>query len=467
MAIDETRRRPVTTLTIITLIVVVVGVLSTRGYPVALAIGGATPVGAALLVGENAIPTFYATAIGAAAGLVIGLLVRTRRFERSTLPAIPGLVALLLFAVWSIVVTLAAPLLFNGLTVLGPGGVERGLSASTITTSNIAQIVYLLLGVCVIVFLARARETGPWVIGLAAGLATVLSFWAWLHQFGLPYPEGVFDNSPTFVFIDSLPGGAPRFRGIFSEPAGLATSSLVTIAYMTSRIRHVRGFHRVGTVTVMLIAVFLASISTSATFVVAGVAVLALAAATFLAKFVLRRGPLSPLTVTISCFAAIVGIWVLPMIAAAVSGVVTEKVASDSFTERSGSDTLSYSLVLDTFGVGVGLGAHRPSSFLGALLATTGIVGTVLFVVAVGSVIRASLPLQEYRPVVWALIALLVTKVVSGPDLADTSGILWMSLGVLAHGAVQARRTPSEGSPPWADFTPSARFPRDQRALRS
>jgi hypothetical protein len=34
---------------------------------------------------------------------------------------------------------------------------------------------------------------------------------------------------------------------------------------------------------------------------------------------------------------------------------------------------------------------------------------------------------------------MLVSKVISGPDLADPSGILWMSLGVLAFAGQQLR----------------------------
>ncbi len=436
-----------TTLTLLTLAVVVYGACNSRGYGRALALGGATPAGVTLVFGTTSVPTFYAVAIGAGVGLAVQLLTRTRRFQRVDAPRIPGMVPLLLLTFWAILVTLAAPLLFHGLEVLAPGGSERPLTAGVLTPSNLAQIVYLVLGVCIVVLLARSRWAGPEIIGTAAGLATVLSFWSYLGTtFGLPYPVGFFDNSPTYVFIDMAPGGIPRFRGIFSEPAGLATSSLVTLAYMLSRVTQVKGLRRLGVIAVLGMAAFLAVVSTSATFIVAGVALAAIAAATLVATVVLRRGAMSPLGVTIACAGVIAGLWLLPLLANMVETVVDDKVASSSYTERSGADALSYQLLFETFGVGVGIGSHRPSSFLAALLSTIGIVGTLLFAAVVLIIVRRAYPLKAYRPVVWALTALLTTKIVSGPDLADTSGILWMSLGVLAHAGLSVRTAAASAS---------------------
>jgi hypothetical protein len=58
--------------------------------------------------------------------------------------------------------------------------------------------------------------------------------------------------------------------------------------------------------------------------------------------------------------------------------------------------------------------------------------------------------------VLWALIALLVVKVAAGPDLSDSSGIFWISLGLLSRGILEARRqvcTPRVG----LEGTPGAR----------
>ena len=60
-------------------------------------------------------------------------------------------------------------------------------------------------------------------------------------------------------------------------------------------------------------------------------------------------------------------------------------------------------------------------------------VGTLLLAAAILVLIRRSANDLEYRPVIWALVALLILKIVSGPDLSEPSGVLWMSLGLLSR----------------------------------
>jgi len=415
----------------------VYGVVGGKGYGRALALGGATATGAAVILAGTAIPTFYAVAAGTIVALVLRLLLRSRDPGARHQPLAPGALPLILLAVWATIVTLLAPSLFNGIPVIAPNSKVGTLVDGTFTTSNLAQIIYLVLGVCVVLYLAGSGHTGPELIGLAAGLTTVLSFWRFLSvTFGLPFPEGVFDNSPSFSFIETAPGGIARFRGILSEPSGLAISSLVTVSYMLSRAVRVIGWRRWGAIVVAGMAGFLASISTSGTFVIASVIVLSLAGLSFLVRFLLQRGTLKPIVVLVGCAAAIAALWVVPLIVAFVQVTINDKVASSSFDERSAADARSYSIVFETFGFGVGLGSHRPSSFAAGLLSTTGVIGTVLFAAAVVILIVRTWSLLEYRPVIWALVALLVTKIIASPDLADTSGILWISLGILAHGSL-------------------------------
>jgi hypothetical protein len=144
----------------------------------------------------------------------------------------------------------------------------------------------------------------------------------------------------------------------------------------------------------------------------------------------------------------IVALWILPIVADYTESVVNEKVGSASFDERSDANAVSYEIFLDTYGVGVGLGASRSSSFFAGLLSTTGIVGTLLLAAVVVTLIRRSAPIVEYRPVVWALVTLLVLKIVAGPDLSDTSGVFWMSLGLLSRAVLlaEARRSGTEST---------------------
>ena len=428
-----------TTLTLITVAVIVYGVFGAAGYCRALALGGVTAAGAALVVGSVAVPTFYAVALGTVVALGIEIAGRRRHpaSPAHTLP--PGVPLLLLFFAWSTLVTVVAPVLFDGMPVLVPSGAVGRLASGVLTSSNFAQITYLALGICVVVFVARAPSAGPELIGLAAGLTTVLSLWRYLNQVaGIPFPEGIFDNSPFFVYIETAAGGVQRFRGILSEPSALAGSSLVTVSYMLSRSVRLRGPRLAGALVLAAVAAYLGAISTSTTFIVAGVATALVAAVVLALGFTLRRTSVSAVVGLAACTAVVAAIWVVPLIADFVESTVNQKVSTSSFGERSGANTASYGIFLDTYGLGTGLGASRAAAFVPGLLSTTGVVGTLLFAIVVAGLIRRALPMSEYRPVVWALATLLISKTIAGPDLSDSSGILWISLGLLSRAAMTA-----------------------------
>lgn len=445
-----------TSLTLLTLVVIAYGVLGRHGYGRALALGGVCVAGAAVAFGTTAVPVFYFVAVGAAVALALDLA--TRRGGPRGLP--PGVPLLLVFTAWAVLVTLVSPFLFDGLSTQVPAvGISR-LTAGVFTSSNLAQTGYLLLAVCVVVFVARSPHSGPGLIGITTGAIVLLSLWRWFNQnAGIPFPEGVFDNSPSLAYIESAPGGVERFRGILSEPSSLAGFTLVAASYMLARTPYVRGLRRIGAFAVAGIAIFLGSISTSTTFFVAGAMVAIAAAITFVVRLVLRWTGLSPVFGVIACVLVVVSLYALPVVAGVVAEAVDDKVGTASFDERSMADQVSYGIVLDTFGMGVGLGANRASSFFPGLLSVTGVIGTLLFALVVVGLVRRGYAVPEYRPVAWALVTLLVVKVIAGPDLSDTSGVLWVSLGLLAKAAMIAEiRIPLR--PPWsarvAEGTPRA-----------
>lgn len=446
-----------TSLTLVTLLVMAYGVVSRGGYGRALALGGATAAGAAVALGGVAMPTFYVTALGAAGALVLALLGigRLRRPRREPLP--PGVPLLLLMLAWSAMVTLLAPVFFSRMFVSTAKG-RAQLLAGYVTPSNVAQILYLALGVCVVVFLARSPYSRPELIGLLVFTTTILSFWRYLHgEVGVPFPEGLFDNSPTLAFIETAPGGEERFRGILSEPSSLAASCLITIAYGLSRAPRVQGWRRAGVLTVVAAAAYMGSISTSTTFVVAAAVVAALAVLSLLGSLLFRRARVTVTAAVMACIALMAAIWLLPTVVDYVSATVGDKVGTASYDERSMANTTAYDLFFDTYGYGVGLGSNRASSFLPGLLSTVGLVGTLLFATAVALLISKTASIPAYRPVLWALVTMLVLKLVAGPDLSDPSGVIWMSLGLLSHAAVRATPPPKDLAyqPTNPDFLPS------------
>lgn len=421
-----------TSLTLVTLAVVIYGAIGGHGYGRALALGGATSAGAALAFGSLSVPTFYAVAIGCAVAICVRFLGDGLRPSRRREKLPPGVTWLLLFFGWSVIVTLLSPLVFDGMPIVSP--TATNLVAGGVTTSNIAQIIYLALGISVVVFLARSPKSTPAIIGLSVGLAIALSFWRYLSQtWGLPFPEGFFDNSPGFVYIETAPGGVERFRGIFTEPSALAGSALVAVAYMISRSVQVTGLRRFGCVVMAAIAGFLGYHSTSTTFVVAGTAAFFVIATVLLMSFLARRTRMSAKLGVVGCALTVVAVFLLPMLSNFISGSVLDKIGTASYSERSDADSESYAVFFESFGMGVGLGSGRASSFLPTLLSTVGLIGTLLFVAVIVTLLVRSFSVQEYRPVVWALVTLLIVKLVAGPDLSEPTGLLWMTLGLLSH----------------------------------
>lgn len=433
-------------MTFTTLALLVVGMLGRRGFAPALAFAAVTPTGAALVMGGLAVPTFYVVAMGATVALIARELMREPSDLGATQPTTPGLTALIALWVLGFLLTLVSPLLFDGMTVYSAPAIEQHLAAGVVTESNIAQILYLGLSVAVVAYLAKAPWAGPQTVGIALAGSVLLSLWAWSDQFGVPFPPLVFDNSPTFTYLEAFPGGAPRERGIFSEAAGLGSSCLAAMAYATSRIWSTRGVARWLNVGLLVISTFLGFVSTSTTFYIAAAALVGLGLVVPpLSAVVERRG--LPVAAVLGVFGCVlIAVWAVPWIVTQLNLIVSDKVTSFSYEDRSGADDASTRIFFDTFGLGVGLGANRGSSFLFTQLSSLGVFGVFLLGLGIWQLVSKNWVHREVRPIIWTVAALLIFKVIAGPDLADTTGLLWLCFGVLAH-AARARFTPSAARP--------------------
>lgn len=426
-----------TSLTLISMLVVIYGAFSKKGFARAVAIGGITPAGAALVAGTVAVPTFYFVALGALVALASSSGTDEPVELAGKVPTgIPGLTV---FFGWCTFITVMAPFLFDGLRTHVPSIPVNVLTAGSLTSSNIAQVAYLFLGIAVVLLLARTRGAGPPLLGLTLGGTTLLCLWAYLGTLGVPFPKGWFDNSPTFKYIQTEVGGAERFRGIFSEPAGLALSCVATSAYMGARSLRTAGATRVGCIAVALVAIYLGVVSTSATFLVGGLAVLAVGITAYGLGFLARKFSLNASVIMLSPILVLLAVVALPILGSFVQAAIDAKVSSSSFDDRGSLDDYSYAAFRESMGLGVGLGSNRGSSFFASLLAATGLFGVVLLALSITSLVRNAWSVVRYRPVIWTLVAVLSVKVVSGPDLSDTSGILWICLGLLANAAMFGR----------------------------
>lgn len=421
----------VSALTFIAVAIMVFGVLNRRGFGVALSAAGAFPAGAFLASAAVAVPVFYAVALIGLLGWGVLQLIAARRGLLTRQPSVPGVWPLTIMLLWGIVSTLVMPFVFNGMPVVNTSSTP--LIAGVLTSSNIAQILYLAIGIGVVVMVARSPSTGPWLLGVGLTIALGLSFWKFLSTtVGLPFPDGLFDNSPTLVFQQTLPGGQARFRGIFSEPSSLGGDALVAAAFALSMAWFCRDRRSIFWLVLAVISVVLGLDSTSTTFVVAGAIVLVLAALAALANVMLDRFTLDPRLAVLIGALIIGSLWLVPMIQHFVLAAVNDKVGTASYTERGGAVSQAWTVFFNTWGFGAGLGSARASSFIPSLLASAGAPGTALFAVAVIGLLVRTVRIPQARPVLWALLTLFVVKAVAGPDLSDSTGVTMIGLGILA-----------------------------------
>ena len=419
--------------------------VSRRGYPQLLAAAAGLPIGVIATVAGQPAPTFFALGAGACAWLVFTWIVAQKDDRPTIRRHRPGAIALVLFLSWSIFVTILAPTLFEGLPVLvARGGIdEQFLDPGTLTytVSNFAQVAYLIISIGVVFFLARSPGTSPGLLGITLIVITVICFWRLLSlNVGLPFPDGFFDTPTTVRIIEQSADGEPRFRGIFSEPSALAAASLTTLVFFALRMPHLTRWQRVGALIVLIMAAANAASSTAGTFVAAGLILVAIVFLVWVGRFLLNKSKIDPLLAGATIALVAIGLLFVPLLVGFVESVISVKISSSSYGSRLGVDQFSYLLTLDTWGFGVGLGSNRPSSFLASLLSCTGVIGVALFTLAVGKLMTAASAKPEYHATIWALISVLVSKVVSSPNISDNAALLWISCGVLAHAAWRGAR---------------------------
>lgn len=438
-------------LTAVTFVLILYGFRSRLTSLRAIALAGVPAAGVAITLGGIGIPVIYAVALPI---LIREFVERRGRRAEGDPPALPpGILLLVIFFGWCATITLIAPFLFNGQPVVSPS--TPPLAAGAVTKSNIAQLLYLAAGICLAVFVARSKAARPQLLAITIGLVMALSLWRYVASIsGLPFPEGLFDNSPTFVFIDTAPGGAERFRGILSEPSSLGGSCLVALAYMIPRGLETSGRRQIGSFAIAAAALFLGILSTSTTFIIAGLASVGLISLASLVGFLRRRYSVTGVLAAVLMMSFVVLAWFSPVIFSSIQQILREKASSSSFEERSSGNSQAFALFLDTWGLGAGLGSSRASSFVPSLLGGVGLPGALLLTAAVVTFVWQARGKPGYRTVRWVLLVSFVTKVVAGPDLGDITGAFWISFGLLAgidarsDSTDDVRVTLSEPSPP-------------------
>lgn len=409
-------------------------IVSPKSLPWILAASAPFAATSAITVGDNGLPPFYV--VGAAATAISCL-----RICRRTADGRPGLGWLSAFVWWTLLLTAFAPSFFDGIPVLIPRlGIDSQIEAPgalAYSPSNLAQCFYLIIGAGIVHYLAtHPSKISPTIVGLGFAVGTLVSSVILLMTIaGISWPSWVFDNYPGLAYGPAGLDGFGRFRGIFPEPSYLAVFSIPAVAFFLFSAWRVSRWSRAVYLILAALAGVNISLSSSTTATLGALALAGLVLAVGIWRFFSGKVKVRPSIVLMFLGLCIVLAMISSSLVETLNESLTEKANGSSFANRSESDAFSMSLMLDTFGFGVGLGGNRPSSMFAMLLSNVGIIGTFLFLSLIFSALRAALTSFAWTPAVWALVGLLITKGFAEPALSTP--MLWLCIGV-AFAARQA-----------------------------
>ena len=222
----------------------------------------------------------------------------------------------------------------------------------------------------------------------------------------------------------------PRVSGVFTEPSLNGNFlGMFFVFYLCRTIWKVTKYDLLW-LTLFLVATAITTSSTGYIEAGAGVVVyLFFVVARGLSKQTIRKPVAGVLPILIIMFAVTVAVFKTEILLELIN-----KNSSGSFMERNGSDRYTWQLITETFGLGVGLGGNRPSSFLMYLLSNIGIPGTILFV---GFLLTVTNPLiknfkilsSDQKALVLAFGAFFLGKCIGVPDLSDQ--YFWIILSIV------------------------------------
>ena len=352
------------------------------------------------------------------------------------------------------------PRVFAGSAVLSPRLDADAAAPLSFSTSNVAQAVYLLLNVGLLWYavqtaggtaavrrvVSATRVAGAIVVALA-----MYQFAAsYLH---LPFPDDVLYSNQAYVMQSGTQVmDLPRLCSTFTEPAGMAVYLVGYLAFLTAEPPAASRRGAAVRIALIVLTVAVLALSTSSTAFVGLAGVAVWAGWRFLVWPTVAGRPRNP-----RAAGAVIAIAVLVIVAFVASqtlrdlvqAMVLDKDDSASYAERSGADAFSRGLVLSTWGLGVGLGSNRASSFGPSLLSTVGVYGAAALAGVLFHLLRRPSPSTPpdarrwHAPLAAGLVGVIGTKMVSSPDLVTPAMWSLMAALLCVHGATAQDDAPA------------------------
>ena len=375
--------------------------------------------------------------------------------------SLPGglLIALLVYDLFAI--ALAGTVFFDRFkTMPNTAFFKQDLAQAVgVVPAHFNQFVYLALGVAAALMVSAAFE------GRRQGRAEVLlervltgfvlaggavALWQWVSFSGLVFPTAFFHSGARTLAYDQMIGGVRRVSGSFSEPSALGNQIGPAVCFLVALPAFGPGAARrwlavlVGSTALVL--------STSST----AFAVLPLVLLLLVAGFVLRlvhagrrpdkaeaaRLTLDGLTVAVALAGAVVmaGLVALqPHTRDILYQTLIDKNRSSSFVERGAADRLALDLMVQTLGLGIGLGGHVASDAWLTVGAGLGVFGLAVFAATLGGALAppgvfarrrfgADSSQASFQIALAALVlGALFTNAISGANINQP--LLWLTVG--------------------------------------
>lgn len=361
---------------------------------------------------------------------------------------------LLVFGVVAITSAFISPIIFAGIPIYDPKiGIDAGLFIRPplrLGPNNLIQACYLAVHIATAFSLlairfsaAKTRKAFLWAFYIEASFIFAESF---CQLAGISFPLSLVLNNPGYaLWKNSMEAYGTRNPGTFSEPslAGVFLT-LYCVAFLAQYLTR-----RGGSVKVVISLVAMGMVaSTTSLFVVCMILVgLLVCHPPFRAPWYvnLRQAKrilwilmliISPLVLVLLFSAGF---------RAVLAAVTVSKGETGSFIDRTASDLYSLHLLFQTYGIGVGLGSNRTSSFLSTLLSNVGVLGTLAFIAYCYKCV-ANL-LDEYVWLKWALFAFFLNMAISVSD--TTLPLLWCPILIALQFNAFAARPEANRRNPW------------------
>jgi hypothetical protein len=416
-----------------------------------------------------------AGSFGLQPGYFFGLLIIARTAVEITVLGTPldahvvrMLVPLLLFTIICFISIWVGLTFFQGkiMVIGGTAGFNLDLAQPyTFQRQNLTQPAYLILNVAIVYAVAHQITRLPAdlaavtleraVLG-ALAFASLVAIWEIAHfYFGLPFFPSFFHSNAGYAAAHGqvLFGRVLRVSGASPEPSGLAYYFTAFLMYGWYRYL---GKPSTGAMAVVLLCVTIMAASTSTTgFLMLGM--FAMVVAKDLVVMLATPGRQIKGSTHHLGVAALIGCVALGAfvfiqshwydIDGVITSILLEKHQSSSFAQRTGADMMAIDIALDTGGIGIGLGSHKPNNLVMTLLSNTGIFGILVFIVFCGATLRprrvgsgeaSDAFMKDLRPLRWFVIGLLTFHSVANPTLSSVA--LWVGFAFVI-GSVAAAET--------------------------